>query len=151
MPVPVRRTRNEAFRGDPSNEFDRITQQLARLFDQQWPAAPSATGSGGFTPLADLEEDDDAYLLEVELPGVKKKDVSIEFDDGRLVITGERHERERTGWLRRQDRSWGVFRYEIALPAAVDEEHLSATLDDGVLTVRVPKSTNAKRRRVEVK
>jgi HSP20 family protein len=151
MALPARRTRSGASRWEPSNEFDRITQQLARLFDQQWAGAPSATGADGFIPLADLEEDDDGYVLEVELPGVKKKDITIEFDEGRLVITGERQERKRTGWLRRQDRSWGLFRYEVTLPESVDEEQLEATLDDGVLTVRVPKSTSAKRRRIEVK
>jgi HSP20 family protein len=151
MALPVRRTRSDASRWDPANEFDRITQQLARLFDQQWAGLPSATGADSFTPLADLEEEDDSYVLEVELPGVKKNDITVEFDEGRLVITGERKERKRTGWLRRQDRSWGLFRYEVTLPEPVDEERLGATLGDGVLTVRVPKSTSAKRRRVEVK
>jgi HSP20 family protein len=151
MALPVRRTRDDVSRWDPSNEFDRITQQLARLFDQQWAGVRSATGADGFVPPADLEEIDDAYVLELELPGVKKKDITIEFDEGRLVITGERHERKRTGLLRRQDRSWGLFRYEVTLPDSVDEEHLDATLADGVLTVRVPRSSSAKRRRVEVK
>jgi HSP20 family protein len=150
MALPVRRTQNDVSRWDPANEFERITQQLARLFDQQGAGVKPAPGVPGFIPAADLEEDDDSYVLELELPGVKKKDIAIEFDEGRLVITGERHERKRTGWLRRQDRSWGVFRYEVALPRSVDEEHLTATLDEGVLTIRVPKTTGGKRR-VEVK
>jgi HSP20 family molecular chaperone IbpA len=93
----------------------------------------------GFTPLADLEETDDTYLLEVELPGIKKKDINIEVEDRLLVISGKRTEKERTGWLRRQTRSWGRFRYEVVLPDQLDEGNIEAILDDGVLQVRIPK------------
>ncbi|WP_199238487.1 Hsp20/alpha crystallin family protein [Kribbella steppae] len=151
MALPALRTRTDVARWDTASEFDRLTQQLSRLFQEQWPELPSLLGSAGFTPLADLEETDDAYLLEVELPGVKKKDINIDVEDRRIVISGERPEQKRTGWLRRQNRSWGRFRYEVVLPDAADEDGVEATLQDGVLQVRVPKSSAGQRRHVEVK
>jgi HSP20 family protein len=151
MALPAPRTRTDVARWDTASEFDRLTQQLSRLFQDQWPDLPSLLGSDGFTPLADLEETDDAYLLEVELPGVKKKDISIDVEDRRIVISGERPEQKRTGWLRRQNRSWGRFRYEVVLPDPANEDGVEATLHDGVLQVRVPKSSTGQRRHVEVK
>jgi HSP20 family protein len=149
MALPVRRGTDSAH-SDPANEFDRITQQLSELFQEQW-AVPSVLRPDGFTPMADVEETDDAYLLEIELPGIKKKDITIEIDGRQLVISGERPEHRRTGWLRRQTRSWGRFRYEVVLGADVDEDGVEATLQEGVLRVRVPKSSAGHRRHIEVK
>jgi HSP20 family protein len=149
MALPVRRG-TDAARQDLGNEFDRITQQLSELFQEQW-AVPSALRPDGFTPMADVEETGDGYLLEIELPGIKKKDIDIEIDGRRLVISGERPERQRTGWLRRQTRSWGRFRYEVVLGTDVDEDGVEATLQDGVLRVRVPKTSAGNPRHVEVK
>jgi HSP20 family protein len=148
MALPVRRG-TESARSDLGNEFDRITQQLSELFQEQW-AVPSVLPDG-FTPLADVEETGDAYLLEIELPGIKKKEIDIEIDGRRIVISGERPEHQRTGWLRRRTRSWGRFRYEVVLGADIDEDGVEATLQDGVLRVRVPKSSAGNRRHVEVK
>jgi HSP20 family protein len=150
MALPVRRGTDSA-RSDLGNEFDRITQQLSELFQEQWAAVPSVVRTDGFTPMADVEETGDAYLLEVELPGIKKKEIDIEIDGRRLVISGERPEHRRTGWLRRQTRSWGRFRYEVVLGVDVDEDGVEATLQDGVLRVRVPKSSAGNRRHIEVK
>jgi HSP20 family protein len=151
MALPARTSRNDGTRWDPVNEFDRLTQQMSRLFDERRTELPSVLPAEGFTPLADLEETDDAYLLELELPGIKKKDINIEVEDRRLVISGERTEKERTGWLRRQTRSWGRFRYEVILPDQLDEDHIEATLDDGVLQVRIPKGSTGRRHQIEVK
>jgi len=150
MTLPVRSIRNDMGRWEPARAFDRLTQQLSRLFDEQWADLPAALADG-FTPLADVEETDDAYVLEVELPGVKKSEISIDIDGRRLVITGERPEQKRSGWLRRQSRSWGRFRYEIVVADDIDEDAVEATLHDGVLRVTVPKRKNGQHRRVEVK
>jgi HSP20 family protein len=152
MALPARLSRNDVTtRWDPVNEFDRLTQQMSRLLDERGPELPSVLASDVFTPLADLEESDDAFLLEVELPGIEKKDINIEVEDRRLVISGERTEKERTGWLRRQTRSWGRFRYEVILPDQLDEDQIEATLNDGVLRVRIPKRSTGRRHHIDVK
>ncbi|MCW2764238.1 MAG: heat-shock protein Hsp20 [Nocardioides sp.] len=150
MVLPARRSRTDVAHWDPANEFDRLTQQLSQLLDEQWPELPRALQEG-FTPLADVEETDDAYRVEVELPGVKQKDIKIDVGGRRLTISGERPEQQRKGWLRRQTRSWGRFNYEVVLPDEVDEDGVEATLQDGVLHVLVPKRSGGERRRVEVR
>jgi HSP20 family protein len=105
MSTPVRRSNDTGMTPwTPSAEFDRITQQLSQLFDGSWTQAPSV-GRDTFTPLADVEETDDAYVLDVEVPGVKKKDIHVEIDGRRIVVSGERKEEKRSGLLRRQSRS----------------------------------------------
>jgi HSP20 family protein len=106
--------------------------------------------AGAFTPLADLEETDEAYLAEIELPGVALEDLSVEVAGGHLTVSGERKEKERVGILRRRTRTTGQFRYDVLLPGEVDDEHVEASLQDGVLTVRVPKPASVRRRRIPV-
>jgi HSP20 family protein len=65
-------------------------------------------------------------------------------------VTGERKEKERTGILRRRTRRVGQFRYEVLLPGAVDEDGVQAHLEDGVLTLRIPKASTERPHRIEV-
>jgi HSP20 family protein len=99
----------------------------------------------------DIEETDDAYVVEADLPGVKRQDVNIELVGNELTVTGEIKERERKGALRRQRRRVGRFEYGVVLPDHVDDDKVEASLSDGVLTVRVPKAERAQRRKIEVK
>jgi HSP20 family protein len=112
---------------------------------------PSPTEQGGWLPPVDIEEADDAYVVEADLPGVKRQDVNIELVGNELMVTGEIKERERKGALRRQTRRVGRFDYRVVLPDHVDDDKVEANLADGVLTVRVPKAERAQRRKIEVK
>ena len=105
---------------------------------------------GAFTPLADVEETDDAYVAEIELPGIGSDDLSVEVAGRRLTVTGERKEKERVGILRKRTRTVGRFHYEVLLPGDVDEENVQASLEAGVLTVRVPKPVSQRPRRIPV-
>jgi len=149
MAAPVRRESKETARWDPFDEVQQLSSQLTRLLDGGG-NLPALLGEG-FTPLADVEETDDAYVVELELPGVKKNDIEISLSGRRLLVSGERKEKERVGVLRRRTRSVGRFQYEVLLPGDVDGDAVTASLDEGVLTVRVPKSTGDRPRRIEVK
>jgi HSP20 family protein len=147
MALAIRRNGDaEAERWDPLGELNRLTQQLSGYLGMQLPSIGE-----GFTPLADVEESDDAYTVELELPGVKKDDISVEVSERRVVVSGERKERERTGILRRRTRSVGRFHYEVNLPSAVDDEGVEASLNEGVLSVRVPKAASERPRRIEIR
>jgi HSP20 family protein len=113
---------------------------------------PSLLQEGaGWSPFVDLEEHDDSYVLEAELPGVRRDDVDIELIGNDLTITGELKEKERTGIVRRRTRRTGRFEYRVTLPEQVDAEQIEASLSEGVLTVRVPKSERAQRKKIEIK
>jgi HSP20 family protein len=150
MALPVRQHNTEPARRDPMADVQNLASQLGQLFEG-WDDLPSLLGGdGAFLPQADVTETDDAYVVEIELPGVKKKDIDISLSGRRLLVTGERKEEERTGILRRRTRRVGRFRYEVLLPGAVDEDGVQASLEDGVLTLRVPKASTERPRRIEV-
>jgi HSP20 family protein len=151
--LPERRSRLATERWEPFSELEQVTERLRRMLDQSFGGlAPSfLTEQGGWLPLVDIEEADDGYVIEAELPGVKEKDVNIELVGNELAISGETKERERKGVLRRQTRRTGRFEYRVTLPDHLDAEEIDAKLADGVLTVRVPKSERAQRRKIEVK
>jgi HSP20 family protein len=153
MPLPVRH-REEARRAvpqrrDPFRQFEDLQQLTFRLM-QDALSGQIPTPEGVFTPLVDIEETDDAWIIEAELPGVRREDVNVEVDGAELAITGEIKERERTGILRRRTRPVGRFEYRVTLPSAIDSSKIDANLKDGILTVRVPKPENARPRRIEV-
>jgi HSP20 family protein len=138
---------HEISRFDPFEELRHVEQQLARAIQSLGVEPPFERE---FVPVADIEETDDAFLIELELPGIKKSAIDIEVANRRVVITGERQERQRTGVVRRRNRIEGRFRYEVMLNADVDEDHVQAALDDGVLSVKIPKSKADHPRRIEV-
>ena len=145
MTLPVR-SRPRAVAGwDPFRELDELTQRVNSLWE-----ANLGGDLHGWAPLADVEETDDAYVVEIDLPGVKRDDVDIQLTDRQLTVSGEIKEKERTGILRRRTRRVGQFQYSVTLPADVDADKVSAHLDEGVLTVRVPKPEQAKPRRIPI-
>ena len=103
-----------------------------------------------FVPLADVEETDDAFVVEMEMPGIKKEGVNVELSGRRLTVTGERKEREREGTLRRRTRTVGRFRYEIVLPSDVDDKNVEASLKDGELRIRIPKLAEERPKKINI-
>ena len=153
--VPERRSTAAPERWESLSDLEQVTERMRRMLDQTfggfgWPA-PLLTEAAGWSPLVDIEEQDDSYVLEAELPGVKRDDVNIEVVGNELAVTGEIKERERKGALRRRTRRTGRFEYRVRLPDQVDASKIEAHLDQGVLTVRVPKSERAQRQKVEIK
>jgi HSP20 family protein len=151
MALPVRRrdtAPQPVVRWDPFRELEGLQEQLTQIMQ-----ATAATGNGGapFVPLVDIEETDDAWIVEAELPGVKPDDVNVELRGSELAISGEIKEREREGILRRRTRKTGEFDYHITLPGAADPANIEARLDGGVLTVRIPKPEQERPRRIDVR
>jgi len=154
MALPVRHNNNNKDRGvvarwDPFSELDRLNRQLGDYLDN-WRQAPGLLG-GGFTPLADVEETPEGYTVEIELPGLRRDDIDIEIAGSRITVTGERKEKERSGILRRRERTVGRFTYEVTLPSSIEEDRVEAQLNDGVLTLRAPKPQSERPRRIEVR
>ncbi len=137
-------------RWEPFTEFEQLQDQMQHLLEDIWSGAGPADG-GIWSPLVDVEESDDAWIVEAEVPGAKRDDINVEVRDNELAITGEIKERERKGIVRRRTRRTGRFDYRVTLPGHTNAEKMEAKLKDGVLTVRVPKAEEARPRRVEVK
>jgi HSP20 family protein len=148
--VPERRPMRASQRREPL-DIQQAQDRLRRLLDETFGGMLPVDGQELWTPPVDIEEQDDAYVVEAEVPGVKKNDVQIEYAGNELTISGEIKEQERKGVLRRQTRRTGAFQYRVVLPEEVDGEHIEANLHDGVLTIRAPKAQKAERRKIEIK
>jgi HSP20 family protein len=135
---------------DQMNEMYRL---LAQVRGQQ--ASQSDTGASSipaWAPPVDISERKDAYVLTVELPGVKIEDLEIAFQDGLLTIQGERPltQDSTDEQVHVLERRYGLFRRSITLPLHVKADAIEASTEDGVLQVVVPKVLEAKPRRIEV-
>jgi HSP20 family protein len=153
MTLPVLRRSSQpaaTARWDPFAEFEDLYDRMGRLMDSVWGGFGRQAGAFAWSPLADVSETEDAYVVDVDLPGVKRDQVDVEVTGSELVITGEVTGREREGVLRRATRRQGRFEYRTTLPGDVDPDKISASLADGVLTVTVPKAAAARPRRIEI-
>jgi HSP20 family protein len=130
--------------------MDQLNDQFGRLLETVFSPA-AVTNGGAWVPLADIEETDEGWVVEAELPSVRRQDINVELRENELIIAGDIKEQERKGVLRKRERRTGEFEYRVILPGQVDEEGIEANLHDGLLTVRVPKSAKTRPRKVEVK
>ena len=132
-------------RFDPFAELSNLQKQF---FGENW-LAPLR---GARMPALDVyTEDDEKLTVEAHLPDFDRSDISIDLDDGALVIQAERHERDEDKKRRYvvRETSNSVYR-RISLPEQADTEHISADFDKGVLTVTVPFKSLPAPKRIEI-
>lgn len=151
MVLPIRRGGGPSERmrpsWDPFRDFENMWGEMGRLLEQA--AVPTAaTGGGQWLPMAEEEETDDAYVVRMELPGVPGENVDIEIDDNVLSISGEVSEEHKGKVLSRRT---GRFSYRTSLPGTVNADQCDADLSEGLLTVRVPKTSEVRRHKIELK
>lgn len=130
-----------------------LRDELDRLFDASLgELSRSSHLLGIWNPAVDLYEDKDNVILKAELPGMKREEIEVSFHDGTLSISGERKGGEKTDGTetRRNERFVGRFQRTLTVPARVDATKVSALYQDGVLTVSLPKSEEAKPKHIEV-
>ena len=143
-------------RFNPTSEFRRLQSDMDRLFDTFFPTRTDSETTGEsvmWTPRVDLAETEEAYLIHVDVPGVTKDDININYHDGVLSISGERtnEAREEGTNFMRVERFAGRFYRSFSLPKAISTDAIEATYTDGVLNVTVPKAEESKPRRIEVR
>jgi len=140
--------------GTPNLELNRLRQQIDSLFEDPLSIfAPGTSFFEGWTPPVDVFEDKDKYAVRAELPGMKKEDIEVSLDGNTLTISGERtqEEEKKEGETYRAERFFGRFQRSITLPAPVQADKIEASYKDGVLTIRAPKSEEAKPKQIAVK
>ncbi len=106
-----------------------------------------------FAPQVDVRENDDAYVIQADMPGVRGEDIDVHLEDGRLTLSGARQEMKESDQdtLHIAERRYGTFTRTFVLPREADTEHIEAKLSAGVLTVTVPKRADAKPRKIAIK
>ena len=129
----------------------RLSQEVDRLFDEliyrPW-GSPLRLKPEEWNPELDLYETEDAFIVEVDLPGVKEKDVSVHAADGDLVLTGRRVCDRVTAQssFHRHERREGQFTRRLRLPTSVAQDKIHAVFQDGVLRVTLSKHREERKR-----
>lgn len=131
---------------DPFALLRQMTSELDRAFEEwpsfRWPSSGvfAAAESAGWSPRIDVVERDNRLVTRVDLPGMKKEDVTVEVTDGHLALSGERKretEQKKDNFYR-SEREYGSFYRAVPLPEGVKLDDVKATFSDGVLEVSVP-------------
>lgn len=142
-------------RFSPSSDLHTLQREIDQVFDSFLPSRGSNRGTteSGWTPRVDLSETDNAYLIQLDVPGVAREDFNINFQDGMLTVSGERktEETKEDESYVRVERSRGRFYRSFSLPKTVDAEQIKADYKNGVLTIDIPKAEETKPRRIDVK
>ena len=130
-----------------------LRDEIDRLFES--PLAELTRTSqvlSGWTPAIDLFEDKDNFVVRAELPGMKKDDIDISLHDGSLSISGERkaEEKYQEAEVYRAERFFGRFQRTITFPTPVAPDKVQAQYKDGLLTVTLPKTEEAKPKHIDV-
>lgn len=144
---------------NPAKELLNIEREFNRMFNSL--SSRFGFGENGddelenavWMPLTDIIEEDDKYVLHLDLPGISKKDVKISYSNGQLTISGERkQEKEKKGaTYHRVERTYGKYYRSFNLPDKIKEDKIEAEFKDGALTITIPKAEEAKPKEIEVK
>jgi HSP20 family protein len=149
--LPAQRATQSVVPLSPLREFEDIYDRMGQLMD----AAFADFTRGQFrsdmpwSPMADVSETDDAFLVELDVPNARKDQIDVQISDRMLMITGEIPEQKRERRHHRGRRT-GRFEYRVQLPGEVNADKVNAQLSDGVLTVTVPKAQKTKPRHIKV-
>jgi len=139
---------------DPLRDMEELLARYGRSAPVQ-PLAHGGTGhiaTADWRPLVDISETAERYLIEAEIPGVRREDVRVGVEDGVLTIQGHRElGRPAEAQQHRAERSGGRFARSFALPELADPERITARVEDGVLAIAIAKRAAGGKRSIEIR
>jgi HSP20 family protein len=130
-----------------------LREDIDRLFES--PLAELARTSNllsGWTPALDLYEDKDNLYVKMEMPGMKREDIDVSLHEGSLSVSGERksEQKHQDAEVYRAERFFGRFQRTVTLPTPVAADKVKAQYQDGILTITLPKTEEAKPKHINV-
>jgi HSP20 family protein len=142
-------------RYNPMNQQTGLQDELKQAFEKffgEGESDHSNVVTSQWMPRVDIKESDEQFTIYADIPGVDANDIEIHMDKGILTIKGERHSesREERDRFSRIERSHGVFYRRFALPDSANAEDISASGNNGVLEISIPKKPETKPRRIAV-
>ncbi|MEO7932748.1 MAG: Hsp20/alpha crystallin family protein [Chthoniobacterales bacterium] len=136
------------YHNSPLAQLSELHREMNRLFD----GSIFSDGLTGWAPALDVTQDKEQVQVVVELPGLKKEDISLSFQDGVLTISGERKDttEQKDGETHRSERFFGRFERSVELPVEVNPDRINATYQNGLLTVTLAKAEEAKPKQINI-
>ncbi len=139
---------------DPFKELRDIERKISSMLEFENKMIPAAQAENIWMPAVNEKEDEKAYYVEIDLPGVKKEDINIEVKDNVITVSGERKfkKTEEDKGYKRVESFFGKFERSFTLPADADAEKIEAKVEDGVLLITIPKVEQKENvKKIEVK
>lgn len=130
---------------NPWKELERMQREMDSLF--------TSFGKRKYRfPAVNLYDNDDTVTAEFILPGLRKEDISISFENGSLLVKGERHNEIDTDkyTLVREERNRGSFNRSVDIPVQIEVDAITADFADGILTISLPKAEEAKPKQISI-
>lgn len=145
----------DLIRWNPLKEMVSLRERMSRMFDDplfRFDGRSEETEMGAWLPAVDMFEKDDHLVIKAELPGMDKKDISLDFKDDVLTLSGVRKQENEVSEenFYRREMSYGKFVRSFSLPADSDAEKIKADFQNGVLTVEVPRPAQPKPKQIKV-
>lgn len=135
-------------RGFPSDLFS----EMDELLNSFRSSSRAINADRTFVPATEVDENDSHYLISMDVPGVKKEDITIDVTNNILTISGERKREERVQtksghWV---EKAYGSFQRSFSLPTTVDADHIQAHYQDGVLELSLPKISQSRKKTITI-
>lgn len=148
-------------RWNPSRDLMDVEREFSKLFNSfnrrfgfdEGNSKNEELENAVWSPLTDISENKEQYLLKMDLPGVTKSDLKLSYEDGELKISGERKQEkeDKDSKYHRIERTYGKYFRSFTLPKQIEVEKIKAEFKDGQLTVTIPKAEEAKPKELEIK
>ena len=139
-------------RHNPWSLFDQLNRELSNPLATVGRNDDANVATANWAPSVDITENEQAFVLHADIPGVKPEDIEVSMDNGVLTIKGERKTEDKTEKenFRRVERQYGMFYRRFTLPDTANAEKIEAHSEHGVLKVTIPKQAVAQARRIAV-
>lgn len=136
----------------PGNRFACANGEFNRMFEEMFNGGSLIESQGTWAPRADVHETDDAFVVQLDVPGIDKNDVKVKFEDNTLVVTGERkyENKDDNKNYHHVERVYGSFTRTLKLPKDINAQKISANFKNGVLEITLPKSEEVKPKEIEI-
>ncbi len=138
---------------NPTRNFFAFDKDIDQFFDDFFTGNVPEAREATMSPRINLEENDNEWILTAELPGVKKDDVTVNFQDNLLTLTGEKkfEKEDKKKHFHRIERSYGQFSRSVQIPSSIVLDKIDARYEDGILNIILPKAEDAKPKQIAVK
>lgn len=139
---------------NPFQEFENLLSRYNKSASGSDTQLSNDLSFADWAPSCDIEEEEDRYVIKADLPGVDKKDIDVKLENGIISIRGEKQTEKETGKgtkRHRTERFHGTFARSFTLPDAVKDERVEANYKDGVLSLVIPKTEEAKPKSIDIK
>jgi HSP20 family protein len=141
-------------RWDPFRDLSILQERMNRLFEDAGRGyrGDEAAATTTWSPAVDIFETENDIMVKAELPGIERKDITLNLDNNVLTLKGERKFEKETRQenYHRIERAYGGFSRAFSIPAIVDEEKIRADYKDGILTIALPKKEQVKPKQIKI-